>query len=276
MTNLEKAFSKMKADVQIKKGDRVVSRQTRRGRVFRTLPGGDNYTVDVKNGKFIFDLGNSDTTVTVQEADPKDKHILVNVRRKVQVENRAKDGFHTEIQNDKWLCGHDERDWFVAAATGTTIWEAKQNLKPKEVREVEGGVERKKLHKRKNSAFLRQGEWFFVPSPDFKLPKNSVTHRDEPMSRPGGGKPHIVEEVYRSGGRTVWFNGTNVLTPSEYRKLDPSLKVGYTQRQADASVYGRGYVKHPDHATIHLEGWHRIYMNTENRSRNGSVMVFID
>ncbi|MBK9620308.1 MAG: hypothetical protein IPO31_14145 [Candidatus Obscuribacter sp.] len=31
----------------------------------------------------------------------------------------------------------------------------------------------------------------------------------------------------------------------------------------DALVYAKGKVKHPDHATIFLDGWHRVLMNTE-------------
>jgi len=34
----------------------------------------------------------------------------------------------------------------------------------------------------------------------------------------------------------------------------------------DAAVYVRGEVRHPDHETITLNGWHRVLMNTENRS----------
>lgn len=263
----------MKAAIKIKTGDRTVVRQTRRGNTVRVLGGGENYTVDVKNGKFIFDLANSGAKVAIQEADIDNRHILINVQQEIETKTR-KGGTKKEITNDKWLCGHDERDWFVAAVKGKTIWEAKQGLKPKEVLAVEKDLKPKEKQKRKNEAFRRQGEWFFIKAPELTLPPLAIIHNDEPISRGGGSKAHIVEEVYRSGGRTVYVRGATILSPGEYEKLEEHLKAGYVQRTADASVYGRGYVKHPDHETIILDGWHKILMNTES-GRKGTL-IFLD
>jgi hypothetical protein len=278
MTNLEKAFKKMKADVQIKEGPRPDRKVQSRGRVRSRPADQTGYSVDVTDGKFVFDLGGTEAKVTIQDSDIEGKHILVNVQR--EVENALKGG-RVDIVNDKWLCGHDERDWFVAAVTGTSIDQAKQNLKPKEVQAKEVGVKRKKsLQKRKNEAFLRQGEWFFVPAKAGEVPDNPVIHKDEPMSRPGGGKPHIVEEVFRTGGKDVWANAASqILTDGEYNKLDDKEKSRFSRRKADATVYCRGYVKHPDHATIQLVGWHRIFMNTEVRNsglKGGARLMFLD
>jgi hypothetical protein len=41
-------------------------------------------------------------------------------------------------------------------------------------------------------------------------------------------------------------------------------------------VYVRGKVWHPDHSTIWLDGWHRVEMNTENRSRAMASVAFLD
>jgi hypothetical protein len=38
----------------------------------------------------------------------------------------------------------------------------------------------------------------------------------------------------------------------------------------------RGKVWHPDHATIRLDVWHRVEMNTENRSRAMASVAFLD
>jgi hypothetical protein len=35
-------------------------------------------------------------------------------------------------------------------------------------------------------------------------------------------------------------------------------------------------ITHPDHATIRLDGWHRVEMNTENRSRAMASVAFLD
>jgi hypothetical protein len=41
-------------------------------------------------------------------------------------------------------------------------------------------------------------------------------------------------------------------------------------------VYVRGRVRHPDHATITLPGWHRVVMNTEAQSRAMRNVAFLD
>jgi len=41
-------------------------------------------------------------------------------------------------------------------------------------------------------------------------------------------------------------------------------------------AFVRGKVKHPDHATIRLNGWHRVEMNTENLSRAMASVAFLD
>lgn len=48
------------------------------------------------------------------------------------------------------------------------------------------------------------------------------------------------------------------------------------RRKTDVFVYVRGKITHPDHATIRLDGWHRVEMNTENRSRAMASVVFLD
>jgi hypothetical protein len=44
----------------------------------------------------------------------------------------------------------------------------------------------------------------------------------------------------------------------------------------DPDVYAMGAIRHPDHATIHLDGWHRVLMNTEQQARAMQNVVFID
>ena len=71
-------------------------------------------------------------------------------------------------QKHKFLCGHDERHWFVAAileqAAASTVKTAMVALQPPAVRVAlrQQQVKRKDHHRRRNDAFLRQGEWFFL------------------------------------------------------------------------------------------------------------------
>jgi hypothetical protein len=44
----------------------------------------------------------------------------------------------------------------------------------------------------------------------------------------------------------------------------------------DASVYVRGKMSHPDHETVTLNGWHRVLMNTESRSKAMRFLAFLD
>jgi hypothetical protein len=42
------------------------------------------------------------------------------------------------------------------------------------------------------------------------------------------------------------------------------------------SQYAKGSVRHPDHNTIVLHGWHRVLMNTEQGARAMRHVAFLD
>ena len=153
------------------------------------------------------------------DVQPQDRHLLLLIR-----DGRDK---------DKYLCGHDERHWFVAGiperAPVGTVRQAKQALKPEEVAQAESreGLRGKARHRRKNAAFVRQGEWFFLPMPDVQIDPTLILH-NEPLRR-GGGKAHWAEFCYRTGGETVYACSQHPqgLSAREYRALlqrQPSAK----------------------------------------------------
>jgi Ca2+-binding RTX toxin-like protein len=78
-------------------------------------------------------------------------------------------------------------------------------LKPPEVLEAQRrqGLKGKDRRRRKNAAYVRQGEWFFLPAPKLHVDKKLVLCR-EPLSRGTGSKPHWAEFLYRTGGETVY------------------------------------------------------------------------
>jgi hypothetical protein len=187
------------------------------------------------------------------------------------------------LAKQKFLCGHDERHWFVAAIPEnepvSTVAGAKIALKPEEVRAREGllGISRKASFQRRNSAFIRQGEWFFVPAALKADPR--LVLKNEPLSRGNGGKPHWAEQCYRSGGDTVYVSARypSGFTAEVYRKLPASERnSGFQVMKRDAAVYVRGKMSHPDHETVTLNGWHRVLMNTENRSSAMRFLAFLD
>src|SRR6188768_1140608 len=148
--------------------------------------------------------------LVVLQTDRNDRHLLLLAK--------SADG-----RKDRFLCGHDEREWFVAAVPGavSTVADAKESLKPPQVRAAQSraGLNREEAQRRKNEAFIRQGEWFFVPVPGMNVDAKRIL-RNEPIRR-SGGKAHIVEEVYRSGGEAVYYSEKKrrILTVQQYRKL---------------------------------------------------------
>lgn len=174
----------------------------------------------------------------------------------------------------RFLCGFDERHWFAAAVTGHTVPTAKESLMPPAVRQAatRAGIRHADLFKRHTAAFVRQGEWFFVPDDRVTVDDLHI-HRREPLIRPGGGKPHIVDELVRGQGEMVWHHtqfARNGLTDAEFARQTEWARAtqGWSRRLRvgpDAAVHVRGAVRHPDHATIWLGTWHRVFINSEVR-----------
>jgi hypothetical protein len=216
----------------------------------------------------------AEANVEVLDVQPADRHLLLLVRQRGE--------------KHKLLCGHDERHWFVAgvpeAASVGTVRSAKEALKPPEVQAAQArlGLRSRARARRKNAAYRRQGEWFFIPAPNLEVDEKLIL-RNEPITRGNGSKPHWVEFCYRIGGQTVYVapRHPNGIDEREYQQLlndQPKAKGwGWRVMRRDASVYVKGRVNHPDHRTIMLWGWHRVLMNTENQSRAlRNVVAFLD
>ncbi|MEW6212176.1 MAG: hypothetical protein AB1631_27855 [Acidobacteriota bacterium] len=189
-------------------------------------------------------------------------------------------------QKEKFLCGHDERHWFVAAVPGagvSTVNTAMLALKPREVRAAESRLKlkTKDRFRRRNAAFIRQGEWFFIPAPDLRVDEKLIL-RNEPLSRGGGSKPHICENVFRTNGVAVYVcrQFPQGVTEAQYRNLLDTVpgarSFDWRVMRRDALVYARGRVSHSDHKTVHLAVWHRVLMNTENEAPSMRHVVFLD
>lgn len=154
----------------------------------------------------------SDTiTAEVLDVKPKLRHLVLDVT-----------GWRLPI-GGRYLCGHDERHWFVASLPfdrhTATVRGAMEALKPEVVRREQKrkGVKHR-LYRRKTVAYVRQGEWFFLPRPMMHV--GDRAERNGQLVREGG-KPHHVQWLYRPEGRDEKFV--------------------------------RGAISHPDHETIHLQ-----------------------
>ena len=222
---IESGFTQMGARVKVRE---IPSRWTQGDRSWISP---QDYSLDIhRDGKGEFfelrvptHLSNA-LDVTVMQSEPKQRHLLLFVR---------KPGDKPRL--DRFLCGHDEREWFVAAVPGgaSSVRQAMDALQPAPVRQALAShkVSTNKRYSRKNRAFRRQGEWFFVPEPtlavDPKLIKlGSLLYvpllegRLMPGRAPAGGYVHdgcVVADDVGGGikgnqldlfvGRRGWFLG---------------------------------------------------------------------
>ncbi len=266
-TNLLMKFARIGA--RVKFTDRSSNRR-------RAAPGVISLDVqEDRDGEF-FEVARSpeaDPELSVLDVQPADRHLLLLVRE--------------AGEKQKFLCGHDERHWFVAAIPESspvgTVLQAKEALKPSEVRAAQGreGLRSGARNRRKNAAYRRQGEWFFVPVEGMHVDERLVL-RNEPLSRGNGSKPHWVEFCYRTGGENVYVcrRHPGGVSDNEYRRIltaNPNAKLwGWQTMRRNMGVFVRGRVRHADHRTIVLHDWHSVMMNTESQAKAMSNLAFLD
>jgi len=281
-TAIESKFEKMGARVKMT----VIPSpsQVRPSRRWSSVVGFANVlapvSVDIRrdgNGEYFDVRHRRDVDVEVLDVKPADRHLLLMAREPGASPSQAP-------QKSKFLCGHDERSWFVAAipesARARDVQSAKDALKPAEVWEAirSLGLPMDQRDRRRTAAFIRQGEWFFIPRPRLTVNQKLVI-RNEPIRR-GAGKPHMCQFLYRNGGQQVHVSARypNGLTNEEFGKLDPKERDRKDWRvmMRDAHVYVKGAIRHPDHKTVWLSFWHEVVMNTETKARAMRHVAFLD
>lgn len=252
---------------------RIGARVTVSGDISGRNPAGINIGTD-KQGEY-FDIridAAEKVDYEVVDTRPDMKHLLLMARR---------DG-----RKEKFLCGHDERHWFVCAVPGTSVSNVMTAMTALQPVYVRGAVHRrvkraKDRLRRKNKAFVRQGEWFFVPVPILHVNPNLIL-KNEPLSRGWRSKPHMCQFLHRMAGQVVWVSTRypRGLSLDQYRRVlltEPGAKNwGWTQMMRDPTVFVRGRVWHLDHKTVVLHQWHRVLMNTESLAPWSRAVVFLD
>lgn len=183
---------------------------------------------------FEIDVRQEDGRETFQVRMPRGEVELRALDVRPKMRHLVLDVFSWTLPIDgRFLCGHDEQHWFVASLPRgeqtETVPRAMESLKPALVRRAQKrlGVNHRR-HRRKTAAYVRQGEWFFLPRPMMHVGDLAVTGGE--LVREGG-KPHRVQWIYR---------------PAETDQ-----------------TFVRGAISHPDHETIRLQVWHRVLQNTE-------------
>jgi hypothetical protein len=237
-----------------KMGARVKVEDPLRSPFLRRIPKGSALSLNVrrdKKGEYFLLSKADETELVVLDVQPADRHLLLLTR-----EGKKKARF---------LAGHDERHWFVAAIPEktpvSTVRAAKAALQPAPAKEASGVV--------------RQGEWFFIPRPKEKIDEKLVLH-DEPLTRGRGSKPHRCQDLVRTGGETVYVKGAQILPEAAYAKLEAKAKHGWQVMRRNPKVFVRGRIRHSDHKTVTLKGWNEVVMNTENQSVAMQHVAFLD
>lgn len=271
--HIERAFEGMGARVKI-----VEAIRPRRGRPAAL-------SIDVAQNKkgawFEIRVRNDlEPEFVVEDVQRKDRHLLLMVKTRGEAAKELGGPLH------KFLCGHDERTWFVAAvpedAGASTVLTAKEALKPPTARGAQerSQIKSKNRNRRRNPGFVRQGEWFFVPEPRLTVDESLVLH-SEPLQR-GAGKPHVAEFLFRRGGTTVYVSQKHPggVTESQYRQIlrsNPDTRnLDWRLMARDSEVYVMGRISHPDHKTVVLPTWHRVQPNTEAQAADMRHVAFLD
>jgi hypothetical protein len=137
-----------------------------------------------------------------------------------------------------YLVGYDEtgRSGFIAQLPGhaSTVRQAQESLKGSDVRDAE---------RRSRGKTVRQGEWFFVAPASEELDRL----RDALASH------HAAVE------RRIGVDGGT----------GPRAHVADERVSLFGSVYVRGKVRHPDHATVRFRSWVRVFRNQEPAGDRG-------
>ena len=253
-------------------------------REFRRFNENASISIDIrkdKEGEFYDIQTRPEREVSVLDLQKKDRHLLLMTR-----DSRG--------NPQKFLCGHDERAWFTCAIPGpvSSVFQAKQALKPKEVvdAEIRGDVKVRDLQKRRRrlstgGKIIRQGEFMFIPQPDMIVEETglSIILRNEPMRRGRGGNAHYAEYLFRRGGVTVYVShkAPNGLTEKQYQERikrnpdDAKINWSIMKRNPEAFVMGR--ITHREHATVDLKNiWHKVALNTEDQAPWARNVAFLD
>ena len=262
ISNLDKPFKKIGAEIKIGDTTRRIASP-----ITMNIINNDG----VERFELLFRKGVArEYELSVLEVKAAERHLVLLARRL--------DSNGTVVAKNHFLCGHDERHLFVANVDSvSTVAAAKASLKPELIRERETGLNSAKRNRRRTREFVRQGEWFFVRAEI--APTNAVVLKNEPLTRGAGSKPHIAQFAYRIGGEAVKVcrQYPNGISFGEYKELiekNPHARhFNWRDMRRNMSVYVKGRISHPDHATVVLDDWHQVLMNRERRV---NAVAFLD
>jgi len=261
--NIEAAFAK--ANVPLEITERSVNR--------RLISGGRQIVqmgiVTDRRGNEIIQMNvpeGDDIDVKALGADPEHQQVVVMVHEPARKIVQERYNFRTlKMEREtirvpegkrRFLVGMDEAHLFIAqmgdSTTATTVKQAHEALRPREVPKPKVAKKRK---------IRRTGEWFLIPATPQEVKeieahiKTFGVKKKVGIGGPnrGRGRPHVVSESVTIG-RTTRRTQTRPSGLAMEVTVQPGVE------------FVRGRILHPDHKVVKLKEWHRVIMNTENRS----------
>lgn len=178
----------------------------------------------------------------LRDKRPESQHLVLQLRFKPPAETTP------QIRN--YLLGHDERQLFVVAPRAAqTVETALESLKPFEVIRAE----------RRGMKVVRQGDWFFIRESDrFLPPPDAVLYHQERIGlrfTAQTGNPHVAEEQLMRLRPRIWHDSTGNLVNGGQ----------------NVQVWVRGAIRHPEHRTVKLQGWHFAVQNRVAQAANPTI-----
>lgn len=234
---IEAAFAR--ANVPLRITNRSLNRNIVRGArdivqmdIGRDSKGKETIRMNIPDGGDVRVLGgdadHQQVVVMVHEPELKFEEQIWNpITAKMETRIRR-----TPEGNRRFLVGMDECHLFIAQLTTncTTVKQAHEGLRPKTM---------PKGRKAKKAKVKRTGEYFLAPITVSErivvadhIKAFGVERKVGLGTGKGRGRPHVVDERIRIKG----------------------------------IEFARGKIRHPDHAVVELKDWHRVSINTEDRS----------
>lgn len=217
---------------------------------------GQAFAINIRNEVYQLTIPEA-ADVYVPDVKKKDRRMLLVVRE---------ENSRGQMAATQYLVGYDESHWFVSTVrNATNVRTAMETLIPPQMK---GIVSTEDLGKHKAPGWRRQGEWFFVPVKKNFSPDAKFIHKGEPIQRDARSTAHLCEFLYRganAGAQQVFIaRGKEFRSHAAAAQAFPDLPLNEIRtRTVVTEVFVKGRISHPDHKTIVLTKWHRVYLNGE-------------
>jgi hypothetical protein len=186
-------------------------------------------------GQYFIIYPGTETTIEVLNVNKEYKQLILMVHepeREMTVEtSRWDDELKKYVTDINIIKNEAEIRHFLIGHDEGHLFVALMNKNVLTVEQAHKSLMPFELRNKPKSYYKRQGEWFFVPVSGLIIPPETVVETKDLQI--GTGRGHKAQ-----------YHVT-----------------------VDGNVYVKGTIIHPDHKTLTLKDWHRVYNNNEDRQR---------